>query len=118
MSTSDRISEDWQSCPPGELRRLSDTVRTRERRRVLNQVARTTAGVFLLGIGGYVAWDLADSNAQGLSGGLACQEVMGRLEDYRTGRLSSQMARRVAVHLNECPNCSAAYQRMVRTSRA
>lgn len=112
------LSEAWQSCPPGELRRLSDTVRTRERRRVLNQVARTTAGVFLLGIGGYVARELADSDAKGLPGGLACQEVMGRLEDYRTGRLSPQMARRVAVHLKACPNCSAAYQRMLRASRA
>jgi hypothetical protein len=118
MSTSDRISEDWQSCPPGELQRLPGTIRIRERRKFLNQVARATAGILLLGIGGYVAWDLADSDAKGLPGGLACQDVMDRLTDYQASRLSPQMARRVAVHLKNCPDCSAAYRRMLRASRA
>ena len=109
---TDRTSDTWEGCPPGELKQMVGQIRLDERRRFLRQVAKGSAAVILLGAGGVVAsqWLLKDRMDR--FGGLACSRVMELLPTYKGRQLEDDLMRRVAIHLENCPKCEAHYQGM------
>jgi len=101
---NDNPNDSWQRCPPGELHRTLDGIRTRQRRWVMMKIGSVGAGVVLVGLAGYAAFD-AGGSASRPPGGLACSEVAELMPRYRAKRLPEELRARVATHLSQCPEC-------------
>jgi hypothetical protein len=111
MNDTPKDRDQWERCPPGELQRLVHRVRTRQRRQVLKRLAGVGAALVLIGAGGYVAGQWWHQPTEHHFGGIACSEVMRLLPDYRANKLDAELARRISIHLEKCPNCGPAYRR-------
>ena len=96
----------WTACTPGALQQVAAHVRRRRRRReFLWQAGSVTAGIAVLGVGGYWATRLITSPSGHPYGGIACAEVMRLMPRYQTGELSAEMSKRIQIHLARCPDC-------------
>ncbi len=105
--------DDWQPCPPGELKRMADRIRLRERRKALKKMGAAGAALLVAVGGGYLAKEWFDQPREYHFGGIACSEVMPLLPDYRAGKLDELLRNQVSEHLDKCPNCGPMYRRML-----
>ncbi len=119
MSTS--ASDDWVSCAPGELRRLSERLRGRLQRRVfLHAAVWTASGAAVAGIG--LAWyglgergaeppDPGTSSEPGCAG-ISCRHVQVLAPAYAADNLPPELRTQICRHLAECPECKALFKEM------
>ena len=98
-------SDQWEPCAPGELQRVVTRIKTHERRLMLKQLGGAVAGVFVLGVGGYLASQHEPWSSPQRYGGIACGEVMRLMPRYRARELSTELTQKIQIHLAECPRC-------------
>lgn len=110
MSQPLSTSDSWQDCPPGELKRMLETIKIRGRRRALKQLGALGAAIAVSGIGGHAAITRTYFPRETRYGGLACREVMELLSNYRAKRLSDELSRKVTLHLRQCPDCGPRFR--------
>jgi len=117
MSTPHQPQDAWRECRPGELGEIAGALRTRKRNRTIVKVAAaTTVAVLLLMAGGYAARSIIAPSTPGHNGssfaGISCRDVKTLLPDLKRGGLSTEKSSQVMAHLEMCPRCQAAYDRM------
>jgi hypothetical protein len=100
----------WQPCPAGELSRLATRLKRRHRRR---WVAPVSGVVLALLVVGTVYWrgDRSDPEPARLS----CREVIERAPEYLAGKLPKEQSAEISRHLEHCPHCADAVERVRKT---
>lgn len=94
-------SNDWKTCPKGELHALADSVRRDDRRQALRRIGGASVAVVLVGGGIYAV----SSTATDPAGGLTCAEVRPLLPAYVNGGLTAKAKQQVKQHLAKCAHC-------------
>jgi hypothetical protein len=105
-----RYDEPWERCPSGELRRLSDALKSQRRRRHLAAIAGAAAVVVALFT---LAAVILPWPAATLPAAMACDDVVAFLPSYVAGTLDAPLAERVEHHLSTCPHCREAHKRLL-----
>jgi len=88
-------------------------IRLRQRRKLLKQLGTAAASLFVVGGAAYVAADRWLWPEKSPPGGIACSEVGPLLPAYCEQELEPTLAEKVTVHLDACPECGPAYEKMV-----
>ena len=112
MNTTSQESEQWQSCPPGELGRMTGRLRRRRQMQILTRATAAVA-VLLVAIGG-VSWQFRDRTqppveskpGEGFNyGGITCAGLHRVLPQLKAGTLDAATLARVREHLEKCDHC-------------
>ena len=118
------VPSGWNRCPPGEVRRLAEKLRLRQRRRLfLRRTAVAAAAVFGLAAGGTGWWlwrrsDRPPPQHEYDYGGITCSEVRRLAEPYRNGTLAEPQRSQVRRQIELCPACGPAFRRPGETPKA
>ncbi|MEX1028092.1 MAG: zf-HC2 domain-containing protein [Candidatus Paceibacterota bacterium] len=115
MKDGPSTSDQWDSCPPGELQKLAAQLRRKRRgRNVATAVGLAAALIVFLLVGGFAVQQLRDphDNPQ-LYGDITCREVQSHLQQYVAGQLDPPLAERIRIHLEQCPECGENFRRMM-----
>lgn len=112
MDVKTKNQDPWNECPPGELQRMAERLKIRQRRQALKRIGSAATALTVVSAGGYVAGRWLLGPAENRYGGIACSEVMPLLTDYRAKKLDPPLMRKIAAHLAECPHCGPMYRKM------
>ncbi len=116
MSTDQQPEDAWRPCQPGELGQAVGVLRSRKRNgTLLKSAGLATAALVLLLVGGYTASTfLTPPSApnQGFYAGIGCAEVHGLLPELQREQLPEAKSAQVKAHLDQCPKCRKAYERL------
>jgi len=106
------VADDWKSCPPGELGRLSSRFRTRRTRRT---VARSGIAVAVVA---FVAFGVLTFRPRGGVmkefdfAGIRCRRVISLAQDYATHKLDPRLTDQIKSHVQQCPSCHPRFKAM------
>ena len=104
--------QQWESCPSGLMGEMAEGLRsTRARRQTMRSFASASIVLVLL-IGGVVLTNYVVSNSSAPPVSITCRECLDKLVDYREGVLAPAIRASVQAHLEGCPSCHDAYQKM------
>lgn len=115
MNDRRSTSGQWDSCPPGELQKLATRLRWRRRdRSVAKAVGLTGALIAFLFVGGLAVQQFRGPlDGAHLYGDVSCREVQANIQQYVAGQLDPQLADRIRIHLEQCPECGPPFRRMM-----
>ncbi len=97
-------SDDWIECPPGTLNQV---VQSAAQRRRANTITKT-AVIGTLSCVVVLVYSLlfTENPSQPMRyGNISCHEVQEKMNDYRAGRLPTELAQQIETHLAQCPVC-------------
>ncbi|MCA9242186.1 MAG: zf-HC2 domain-containing protein [Planctomycetales bacterium] len=104
------VPEPWTPCEPGQLstlaHRLNNSARGSSLRVAGVAMAICAAGVLLAGL------FFSGGNADAPPRALACPEVIRHLPRYAHGDCPSALSGQIAAHLEHCPRCRQALEKL------
>jgi len=123
MSAPKQPDDAWRECRPGELGDAIGVLRTHKRNRTIVKIAvLTTAALVVVMVAGYAARQSFRPAAPGhhdmYFAGISCTDVKAELPQLHRGVTAPDRAAQVRSHLKQCPNCRAAYQKMLEARAA
>ena len=107
---------DWTPCEARALSRMAG--RQRARRLARSTAPAVVALLLVLAVVGYffrtnaVAPVKAPVNVDYYYGGIACSEVVPRLNDFDAGRVDAETRQKIVEHLSLCQKCRTAHERL------
>lgn len=105
--------EKWETCPPGLMENMAEELRTTRARRQTKRSFATAAVVLILLVGSVaLTKQVTDNDSNAPLGGITCRECLEKLVEYREDLLAAAMKARIQAHLEICPSCHHAYQRV------
>ncbi len=113
MNTESAHQDQWDACPAGELQRMVGRIKARRQRRLLTQVGSTAAALLTAFAAAFFTTGWLRQPTECRFGGIACSEVKPLLPDFLAEKLDAELARKVDIHLQQCPDCGPMYRRMV-----
>lgn len=117
MSSNANDSGDWLPCPPGLLRERGLQARSVRQRQTVVKAVGASLLVILVGIG---AWSILGqlTDREKHFGGIACFEVRANMPGFMAGTLAEDVAARMRVHLDQCPDCQELMRNMPKMQAA
>jgi hypothetical protein len=101
----------WQPCPAGEFSRLATRLKRRHRRRWVAPVSGVVLALLVVGTVYWRGRDRSDPEPARLS----CREVIERAPEYLAGKLPKEQSAEISRHLEHCPHCAEAVERVRKT---
>ena len=111
MSENKTAPNDWEACPPGNVQQLVSGLRGRQRIRRFKTLSGISAIVLLLIVAGNFGLTQFEDRGPDFAG-VSCRHVMDLAEDFLDGKLSNELATKVAKHTEKCHKCRAEIARM------
>lgn len=99
------VADDWKTCPPGELGRLSSRLRSRRTRRTVARSGLAVAVVAFLAIGAWTFRHRGDGMMDLEFAGIRCSRVVALAQDYAMHKLEPRLTDQIKSHVNQCPQC-------------